>query len=136
MTERDNAAVEAQKTDKDEFPEMEVSDKARPGDVTPPMQPVDGPPYEYPPGDANAPHANTEWGEGRRAKAADARNLGERFGQRAERERVLSEEIDESDHEPTRAELMDRASELGIKGRSSMNKDELADAIAEAEEDN
>jgi hypothetical protein len=34
---------------------------------------------------------------------------------------------------PTKDELADRAAELGVKGRSSMNKDELADAIASAE---
>jgi hypothetical protein len=35
--------------------------------------------------------------------------------------------------EPTRDELYARASELDIPGRSEMNKDELAAAIAEAE---
>jgi hypothetical protein len=33
---------------------------------------------------------------------------------------------------PTRAELMDRARELGIRGRSKMGKDELKRAVARA----
>lgn len=39
----------------------------------------------------------------------------------------------ESDNEPTKQELYQQAQELDIDGRSQMNKDELQDAIAEAE---
>ena len=98
MTTNEDAAVEAQEVDKDAFPELEVSDAAREGDVTPPMQAVDGPPYVYPPGDANAPHADTEWPEEgeafhRRAKAADSRDLGEKYGQReAQARRYIKED--------------------------------------------
>lgn len=43
------------------------------------------------------------------------------------------EEDEEEDHEMSKAELMERAAELEIVGRSSMNKEELAAAIEEAE---
>ena len=44
------------------------------------------------------------------------------------------EEVPDDDDDPTLTELRARASELEIEGRSSMNKEELAEAIAAAEE--
>ena len=88
MTTSEDASVEAQESGKDEFPELVPAETARPGDVTPPMDTTE--PYVYPPGDANAPHADTEPGE-KRAKAGDSRGLGELYGQREEQQRVLEE---------------------------------------------
>ena len=42
-------------------------------------------------------------------------------------------EAEEAAPEPSKADLMEKAQELDIEGRSSMNKEELSEAIAEAE---
>lgn len=49
--------------------------------------------------------------------------------------RTAADAEEDEAEEPTLSELKARARELDISGRSSMNRDELADAVAEAEAD-
>ena len=41
----------------------------------------------------------------------------------------------EGEAEPTKDELLDRAQELNVRGRSTMTKEELSRAVSDAEED-
>src|SRR5256714_8647564 len=58
---------------------------------------------------------------------------------RGEREEEATEEYHEDvvvrDEEATKDELLERAQELDVRGRSNMTKDELSRAVAEAEDD-
>ena len=47
-----------------------------------------------------------------------------------------SDRNNEPDNEPTKEELYQQAQELDIDGRSQMNKDELAKAIADTKTNN
>lgn len=64
----------------------------------------------------------------------------ERAEQRAEEQRAAAESASEDegseaagDDGPTKEQLVERAKELDIEGRSSMNKEQLQEAIAAAE---
>jgi molybdopterin converting factor small subunit len=48
-------------------------------------------------------------------------------------DRLAEADEPSADEDLTKSELLDRARELDIEGRSSMNKEELAEAVAEAE---
>lgn len=58
-----------------------------------------------------------------------------RVSRPSRRERVLAQQVAAPAPEPTKAELMERATALDIAGRSGMNKADLAKAIEEAEAD-
>lgn len=50
-----------------------------------------------------------------------------------EQERQHASSTDGSDHAPSKQELLERAKQLNISGRSTMTKDELAQAVQQAE---
>jgi hypothetical protein len=50
-----------------------------------------------------------------------------------EREQHGQQRGDTDEHEPSKQELLERARELGVEGRSTMNKEQLSKAIGEAE---
>jgi len=73
-----------------------------------------------------APEVATEVSEEEAAEVAAALDSGEESATEEDHEPT------EEDHEPTQEELYEQAQELDIKGRSKMDKSELAAAVAAA----
>lgn len=68
--------------------------------------------------------------------APEARSFEDWVSERkAAREGTSTDDGDDGDDDPTKAELLEEARELEIDGRSSMKKDELAAAIEDAKQE-